>query len=143
MRCCEIPYRFFYAVAVDFVGLYRQKRWYEEFFFVKKIKKSLEKSPKNVIFVVDKREKYLLNLKINSMNHYVNCENAKKAVAKVVTYFPGYKTGKVVHFFGDYESAEKYYESTNENRMFQLGFEVAELYFRGVRNIWVEMVAED
>lgn len=77
------------------------------------------------------------------MNHYVNCENAKKAVAKVVTYYPTCKDGKEVNFFGDYESAEKYYESTKENRMFQLGFEVAELYFRGVRNIWVEMVAED
>ena len=77
------------------------------------------------------------------MNHYVNCENAKKAVAQVVTFFPASSEGKEVHFYGDYESASKHYERTKEERIFQLGFERAELYFRGVGNKWIEMVTED
>ena len=77
------------------------------------------------------------------MNYYVNCENAKKAVAKVVTFYPACSEGKEVHFYGDYESASKHYERTKEDKMFQLGFERAELYFRGVRNIWIEMVTEE
>lgn len=75
------------------------------------------------------------------MNHYVNCENAKKAVAKVVTFFPA--CSKEVYFYGDYESASEHYEITKENKMFQLGFQKAELYFRGVGNKWIEMVEED
>lgn len=43
----------FYTAAVDFVGLYRHKRWYEEF-FVKKVKKKLVLSKKCIIFVVRK-----------------------------------------------------------------------------------------
>ena len=77
------------------------------------------------------------------MNNYVNCENAKKAVAKVVTFYPACSKGKEVYFYGDYESASEHYERTKEDRMFQLGFERAELYFRGVGNKWIEMVAED
>ena len=76
-------------------------------------------------------------------NYYTNCENAKKAVAKVVTYLPACSTGKTVHFYGDYESATKAYEETKKNKMFQLGAERVELYFRGVRNIWIEMVTEE
>ena len=77
------------------------------------------------------------------MNHYVNCESAKKSVAKIVTFFPSCSKGKEVYFYGDYESASEHYERTKENKMFQLGFERAELYFRGVGNKWIEMVAED
>ena len=77
------------------------------------------------------------------MNNYVNCENAKKAVAKVVTFYPACSEGKEVHFYGDYESASKHYERTKEDKMFQLGFERAELYFRGVGNKWIQMVAEE
>ena len=77
------------------------------------------------------------------MNHYVNCENAKKAVAMVVTYYPACKDGKEVNFYGDYETAEKYYECEKKDKMYQLGFKRAELYFRGVRNVWIEMVADD
>lgn len=77
------------------------------------------------------------------MNHYVNCESAKKAVAKIVTFFPACSKGKEVHFYGDYESASEYYERTKKYKTFQLGIERAELYFRGVGNKWIEMVAED
>ena len=77
------------------------------------------------------------------MNHYVNCENAKKAVAKVVTFYPVSRKGKEVYFYGSYKSAADHYERTKEDKMFQLGFERAELYFRGVRNIWIEMVTEE
>ena len=77
------------------------------------------------------------------MNHYVNCKNAKKAVAKIVTFFPACSKGKEVHFYGDYESASGHYERIKKERIFQLGFERAELYFRGVGNKWIEMVAED
>ena len=76
-------------------------------------------------------------------NYYKNCENAKNSVAKVVTYYPACNTGKEVHFYGDYESASEHYERTKEDKMFQLGFEKAELYFRGVGNKWIEMVAEE
>lgn len=68
------------------------------------------------------------------MNHYVNCENAKKAVAKVVTFYPACSKGKEVYFYGSYKSAADHYERTKEDR--------AELYFRGVGNRWIEMVAE-
>lgn len=77
------------------------------------------------------------------MNHYVNCENAKKAVAKVVTFYPACNKGKEVYFYGSYKSAADHYEGTKEDKMFQLGFERAELYFRGVGNKWIEMVAEE
>lgn len=76
-------------------------------------------------------------------NYYKNCENAKKAVAKVVTYYPACSTGKEVHFYGDYESATDHYERAKKDKMFQLGMKRAELYFRGVRNIWIEMVTEE
>ena len=76
-------------------------------------------------------------------NYYKNCDNAKNAVAKVVTYFPACSTGKNVYFYGDYESATKAYEETKKNKIFQIGAEKVELYFRGVRNVWIEMVAED
>lgn len=75
------------------------------------------------------------------MNHYVNCENAKKAVAKVVTFYPAC-SGKEVYFYGSYKSAADHYERTKEDRMIQLGYEKTELYFRGVGNRWIEMVAE-
>lgn len=77
------------------------------------------------------------------MNHYVNCKNAKKAVAKVVTFYPACSEGKNVYFYGDYESASKHYERTKEDKIFQLGVERADLYFRGVGNKWIEMVTED
>ena len=77
------------------------------------------------------------------MNHYVNCENAKKAVAKVITFFPACSKGKEVYFYGDYDMATEHYEKAKKERIFQLGFERAELYFRGVGNKWIEMVAED
>lgn len=76
-------------------------------------------------------------------NYYTNCKSAKNSVAKVVTYYPACNTGKEVHFYGDYESASEHYERTKKERIFQLGFERAELYFRGVGNKWIEMVAED
>ena len=76
------------------------------------------------------------------MNHYVNCENAKKAVAKVVTFFPVSRKGKEVYFYGDYDIATEHYERTKKYKTFQLGIERAELYFRGVGNRWIEMVAE-
>ena len=72
------------------------------------------------------------------MNHYVNCENAKKPVAKVVTFYPACSKGKEVYFYGSYKSAADHYEGTKEDKMFQR----AELYFRGVGNRWIEMVAE-
>lgn len=77
------------------------------------------------------------------MNHYLNCENAKKAVAKVVTFYPACSKGKEVYFYGSYKSAADHYERTKEDKMFQLGFERAELYFRGVGDKWIEMVAEE
>lgn len=77
------------------------------------------------------------------MKHYVNCENEKKAVAKVVTFYPACSEGKEVYFYGSYKSAADHYERTKEERIFQLGIERAELYFRGVGNKWIEMVAED
>ena len=46
------------------------------------------------------------------MNHYVNCKNAKKAVAKVVTFFPACSKGKEVYFYGDYDMATEHYEKT-------------------------------
>lgn len=73
---------------------------------------------------------------------YVDCKSAQDAVAKVVTYFPACSEGKTVYFYGDYDSAADHYESTKGSKIFQLGFERAELYFRGVRNKWIEMVAE-
>lgn len=76
-------------------------------------------------------------------NYYKNCDNAKNAVAKVVTYYPACSTGKTVYFYGDYDSATDHYERTKKDKMVQLGMERAELYFRGVRNVWIEMVAED
>lgn len=72
------------------------------------------------------------------MNHYLNCKNAKKAVAKVVTFYPVSRKGKEVYFYGDYESASDHYD-----KMIELGYERAELYFRGVGNRWIEMVAEE
>ena len=77
------------------------------------------------------------------MNHYLNCENAKKAVAKVVTFFPTCSEGKEVYFYGSYKSAADHYERAKEDKMIQLGFERAELYFRGVGNQWIEMVTEE
>ena len=71
------------------------------------------------------------------MNHYLNCKNAKKAVAKVVTFYPVSRKGKEVYFYGDYESASDHYD-----KMIELGYEKEELYFRGVGNRWIEMVAE-
>ena len=71
------------------------------------------------------------------MNHYVNCKNAKKAVAKVVTFYPACSKGKEVYFYGSYKSAADHYD-----KMIELGYERAELYFRGVGNRWIEMVAE-
>ena len=71
------------------------------------------------------------------MNHYLNCKNGKKAVAKVVTFYPVSSKGKEVYFYGDYESAADHYD-----KMIELGYERTELYFRGVRNMWIEMVAE-
>ena len=71
------------------------------------------------------------------MNHYVNCKNAKKAVAKVVTFYPVSRKGKEVYFYGSYKSAADHYD-----KMIELGYEKAELYFRGVGNRWIEMVAE-
>ena len=71
------------------------------------------------------------------MNNYVNCENAKKAVAKVVTFYPVSRKGKEVYFYGDYEYASDHYD-----KMIELGYERTELYFRGVGNRWIEMVAE-
>ena len=71
------------------------------------------------------------------MNHYVNCENAKKAVAKVVTFYPVSRKGKEVYFYGSYKSAADHYD-----KMIELGYERAELYFRGVGDKWIEMVAE-
>ena len=71
------------------------------------------------------------------MNHYVNCENAKKAVAKVVTFYPVSRKGKEVYFYGSYKSAADHYD-----KMIELGYERAELYFRGVGNKCIEMVAE-
>lgn len=77
------------------------------------------------------------------MKHYVNCENEKKAVAKVVTFYPACSEGKEVYFYGSYKSAADHYERTKKYKTFQLGIERAELYFRGVGNKWIEMVAED
>ena len=77
------------------------------------------------------------------MNHYVNCKNAKKAVAKVVTFFPACSEGKEVYFYGDCDIATEHYERTKKYKTFQLGFERAELYFSGVGNKWIEIVAEE
>ena len=77
------------------------------------------------------------------MNIYVNCDNAKKAVAKVVTFYPACSKSKEVYFYGDYDIATKHYENALKQDIFQRGFERAELYFRGVGNKWIEMVAED
>ena len=77
------------------------------------------------------------------MNHYVNCESAKKSVAKIVTFFPACSKGKEVYFYGNYDIATEHYENTLKQDIFQRGFERAELYFRGVGNKWIEMVAEN
>jgi hypothetical protein len=72
------------------------------------------------------------------MTDYVDCKNAQSAVAKVVTELKtvsGLK--KDVYYFSDYESAEKVYEDG-----IGWGFSDITLYFRGVRNKWIEMVAE-
>lgn len=78
------------------------------------------------------------------MNHYVNCESAKKAVAKIVKIIPGVCIkGKDVYFYGDHKTAIDHYENTLNSKIFQIGAQRAELYFRGVGNKWIEMVAEE
>ena len=78
------------------------------------------------------------------MYHYVNCENAKKAVAKVVTVWPTRRSSsKEVYFYGDYDTAEKNYELMMGLRAVELGMQPVSLYFKGVNNRWIEMVAED
>lgn len=77
------------------------------------------------------------------MRHYVNCKNAKKAVAKIVTVWPAARSSKEVYFYGDYDTAEKNYELSMSLRTVELGMQLVSLYFRGVGNKWIEMVAED
>ena len=76
------------------------------------------------------------------MRYYVNCESAKKAVAKIVTFFPACSKGKEVYFYGDYDTAEKNYELSMSLRTVELGMQQVSLYFKGVRNKWIERVAE-
>lgn len=75
------------------------------------------------------------------MTQYVECRNAKEAKAKVITNWANGQ--KSVTFFGNPEVAEQNYEHKIESRMYELGaWTEVTLYFRGVRNQWIEMVEE-
>ena len=60
---------------------------------------------KNHYICIVRKKLSLTNKKNKIMNNYVNCENAKNSVAKVVTYYPACNTGKEVYFYGDYDMA--------------------------------------
>lgn len=99
-------------------------------------------SKKIFIFVTEKGTKFN-NKKISIMRHYVNCESAKNAVAKMVHIWPAARSSKEVYFYGDYETAEKNYELMMGLRTVELGFQQVSLYFKGVNNRWIEMITED
>lgn len=73
---------------------------------------------------------------------FYDCKNAQGAVAKVVTVYPAGDVTEKVEYFGNYADAEEKFGSKFFKDLRKKGLQQS-LWFRGVKNRWIEMVEEE